>query len=286
MDKKHILQILSTRGQALLEYILLLIFITAISLGLLVQFNQSIRDYTDMLMGDYLTCLLQTGSLPGSQICNIKYQGFKYQVDRSAKTGGSNPSPYTNAPSATNQSQQAPASQNAATLSEGPDSKIIPLSPSKRSLRGSGSQISYSDDLSQFSNTGRTKKVGLNKGNIKNLDGTEEGIPLSLRKNPLSSNSTDNLAQGRLRYISADKGQKKQEAQLRKPKIEASQRDISSSYRGALIERREKKLSNVDLEIDISWGKYIKYLLIFGIILIVILVIGGQLYQIKKNMQG
>ena len=51
-------------GQALVEYILILMTVVLISIGLLYQFNKSVRDYITVFFGEYIACLVASGQLP------------------------------------------------------------------------------------------------------------------------------------------------------------------------------------------------------------------------------
>lgn len=273
MDKRHIS--LNTRGQTLLEYILLLLITVAIGLGLLIQFNQAVREYTDMLMGDYLTCLLQTGSLPGSQICRSKYQGFTHkQEDLNFESGQQKSSPSYSSNQETNLKQgPIPLSKNNTALSEGASSRTIPVARNK----GSSGQSALQNNSFDTNLSGRSKKVALNK-----KDTQPDDPPSLIRNDSITDSNTNNPAVGRVRYLSTDQQLQTEENALRKNKVEANEEDINPANRNR-IAAGNKKLEP-STEMGIFWGEYLKYLLIVGIILTIIFVVGGQLYQIKKGM--
>jgi hypothetical protein len=51
-------------GQAIIEYLLILIVVIALVLGLAYQFNSAFRVYVTNYFGNYIACLLETGELP------------------------------------------------------------------------------------------------------------------------------------------------------------------------------------------------------------------------------
>ena len=100
--KNKTLEIVSknSAGQAALEYILILVISVAVIMGLVARLNNSFKVYFDSYMGQYLTCLLETGELPtlGAQdgsvnisSCNEEFEEFTFESGRppKANTGGS-----------------------------------------------------------------------------------------------------------------------------------------------------------------------------------------------------
>ncbi|MCB0363229.1 MAG: hypothetical protein KDD35_10925, partial [Bdellovibrionales bacterium] len=83
----------SESGQAVVEYLLVLVITVAIAVGLLYQFNGSFARWATSYFGSYFACLLETGELPGiggaggdSGICSQLYENFSF-------AGGVPPSP-------------------------------------------------------------------------------------------------------------------------------------------------------------------------------------------------
>ena len=54
----------TTKGQATIEYILVLVVVVGIIAGLILRFNQAIKGYANELFTGYIVCLLETGELP------------------------------------------------------------------------------------------------------------------------------------------------------------------------------------------------------------------------------
>ena len=52
------------KGQAVIEYLLILILVVSIILGILYQFNDAFKKFINGYFGDYIACLLETGELP------------------------------------------------------------------------------------------------------------------------------------------------------------------------------------------------------------------------------
>lgn len=98
---------LNKKGQAVLEYILLLIIALSIILGALYQLNDAFRKFTSSLFGDYLACLLESGELPGqSGLCQASFKPFKLTdgntlVPSGSSSGSSSSGPSSNNPGST-----------------------------------------------------------------------------------------------------------------------------------------------------------------------------------------
>src|ERR1043166_6622756 len=69
-------------GQALLEYVILLVIVVTIILGILVQYNKTLGQYFySMFVGEnsYLYCLIQHAVLPGAPSCEEARPSFDAQ---------------------------------------------------------------------------------------------------------------------------------------------------------------------------------------------------------------
>lgn len=80
--KRHSL-LLNQKGQGIIEYILILIVTVSLVLGLVLQFNRAFKVFVESYMGDYVSCLLETGELPNlgkeqneNSICDATYEPF------------------------------------------------------------------------------------------------------------------------------------------------------------------------------------------------------------------
>lgn len=70
----------SESGQAIIEYILVLVVVVGVVLGAAYQFNSAFRTYVTNYFGAYVACLLETGELPvlgapnGGAICDTQFR--------------------------------------------------------------------------------------------------------------------------------------------------------------------------------------------------------------------
>ena len=62
--KDFIYSLKSKRGQATVEYVLILVIAVGIIIGGVLKFNKNFDAYARYIYGEYMTCLLETGELP------------------------------------------------------------------------------------------------------------------------------------------------------------------------------------------------------------------------------
>ncbi|MBX9766618.1 MAG: hypothetical protein K2X47_05045, partial [Bdellovibrionales bacterium] len=55
---------INQKGQASIEYVLVLVIVIMIGLGIVWKFNSAFRQFASSYFGQYLDCLLANGELP------------------------------------------------------------------------------------------------------------------------------------------------------------------------------------------------------------------------------
>jgi hypothetical protein len=265
----------SQSGQALVEYVLLLVVAIALILGLAGQLYKPFSSWMKNYMGEYVECLLDVGELPTmgggtvSGTCSSKFQSY------TVKNGWPRVS------------------------SKGIGSQDDRSDDSNRSSHGSNStETNSSSGHSSQSESGRSRKtaIGANTG----ADGPNSGHsgkqltePVSgseymkLKTSNSSTFSSENHSteSGRKIVIPAGKeiGEKKKERSIKV----ASEDDSHTSSKGKklLIPAEERKVASETDDQPWSFGQYIKIALIIVIIVAIVLFLGGQILQISKGME-
>lgn len=85
----------SQSGQALIEYVLMLIITVSLVLALIAQVFKPFQTFVQSYMGDYVQCLLETGELPfasadaqtATEGCSAKFGSANWNNNASAGTG-------------------------------------------------------------------------------------------------------------------------------------------------------------------------------------------------------
>lgn len=276
-------QILGNQGgQAVLEYILVLVVVVGIILGGLYQVNTAFRAWAQNYFGDYLSCLLETGELPAlggslsgaAGICNELYEPYSIDKGRPllAQSGGSGGSG---------------SSSSSSSRSSEPSNS----SGSERGTRDGGSGSGGSSRMSsgsRFGSTGRfqssrdTAQGGKASSGSSYTGSTDGSIPMSLL------NSAGN---GRFRItnpeMSMDYGmdfererkaiKTTESAKKSEDSVQERGRKKAAPFRAPASQAQEKP------DEEMTFGSFLRYLVIAAIIIALVLVVGGQLLQISKS---
>lgn len=253
------------RGQGTIEFILVLVVIAAMALGGLYQFNDAFGKYLDNYFGNYLACLLETGELPNlggttNAGCDEDFEEFSLANGRPPKDLGSGVAP-----------KPSGGSGNAAAGNQ-------------QVIRGGG----------KFGRGNRRNRVAARAadgGNAakkaakgKGESGSESSFT-SRRNSDLYNYGNNGKRQKRVpaKTVAGVKDKKKKEQQKKPPKKKAN--SGGSKKRGRFLAAKELKTKEQesDAEIEFSLGKYIRYLIIAGIIIAIVIFIGGQALQLSKE---
>lgn len=260
-------------GQALVEYVLLLAVSIALILGLANQVYKPFGNWLQDYMGAYLECLIDVGELPSL-----------------GSTGSSG---------------ECNANFQAATLTGGRP----PIKSDSNS--NSGRRNSSSDADKEGSGGG-----GLAGGGSRRSGSQSRGFPVGTKGGADSTASTTNASvitekmpesnYFRLRssgYTVAGSGtrigangiqgiitveQKKIEKRGQKAFTAGRLGEGDSSSQRAkklLVKPAERKIANEEADRPWSFSEYLKFGLIFLIIVAIILFLGGQILQISKSME-
>lgn len=273
-------------GQGVLEYVLILLVTVAIILGGLYQMNTAFKVWAQNYFGSYLSCLLETGELPAlggafisdAGICNELYEPFSIENGRpllasSGNKGSSSGGSSSSSGGSSNQSETAPSNK-------------LDGNQGQRESTGSSSGSSQTNPSSRFSSSrsssGSQRNPPTRRGSSDSYTGSTDGsIPMSM----LGSGGS-----GRNRMLSADGSQQYSLAQQqeRKPikggdtvrKVDEIQ---ERAKRKATPFRAPAAKTDNQEDSGMTFGSFLRYLVIAAIIIALLLVVGGQLLQISKS---
>jgi hypothetical protein len=284
-------------GQAIIEYLLVLVVVIGLILGLGYKFNSAFRAYVDSFFGKYVSCLLETGELPalGSGVQGYCSQNFNAQFDPNAgsplpgageaggSSGGSNGgSVRPNSPQAQSQSSPSPGGggQSAAPTSDGGG---VRGTDGINSGGGGGGPQSAG---SLFNRSGRATRTAV--GEV----GGEEGVKYTGSIAPLNRGRTVGEVageNGRMDRMTLDRRffseQDFQEKRSTSTNEAAPSAEGGEGLRPKKTQYEVKRSTAVagEHEEGFSIGKLLRFLLIFVIIGTLVLLIGGQVLQISKS---
>lgn len=277
-------------GQAIVEYVLLLVVVVGIVLGAMYQFSDAFQQYVAGYFGDYLACLLETGEMPslgvqdGSGVCNSQFEPFSLANGRSPSdfaTGGAGGSASGTASDNSSSSAQDAAQRNANAARNNP-------------------QNSQSDAASRARRRANRRK---SPRNAESGSGTENGSKIALtsskkgkkkrvrrrRKRGFFVEDDEPLSARRLR----SQAKKKVQVNRKKRKSEKSLKKIkarnTNQSRPKKLRFDPNKLRLPASKGDEGWGlsvsDYLRYMVILGLIMMVVIFLMGQFAAIRKSWE-
>ncbi len=276
------------KGQAVLEYILVLIVTVSIILGIMHQFSDAFGNFLDKYFGDYIACLLETGELPslGGQganqsSCQSPMQNFSLDSGKAlvqsssgngGGSGGSDSAPTKN-----------DGGSDSTSSSRGPSrSRPRTVTRSGGTANGDGQTANtkkgrpgrFNQKLNSSKGDDKSKNVGFNGSGGRGV-GPDGKV---IRRKRIIYLGDD--------YLSEDEKKKKKQATLNESR-EKKKGDVNQ-LRTPLMKLEIKKTRNVssqEEEKGFNFSVFIKFLLIAGIIIAIVIFLGGQGMQIKKSWQ-
>lgn len=268
-------------GQALIEYVLMLIISVSLVLALMSQIFEPFQKFIQSYMGDYVSCLLETGELPSlggddtalaDQGCDTKFVKATWKDGRpSSNTGGSssNTDSTSNHDTSPSDSDSSSGSSSNSNRYAGSNSRNGGRYFSTPSSRGSGID----------GDAGANKKVVEIA-----LDGGGSGSFFSK-----SSSSSVARQQQKTTYVPitglTDAEKKKVEKkEANKQRLVAGE-GFAPPPKKTSVKKPEPKPLAEEKEDSFTIGNFIRILFIAAIVIALLIFIGGQALQMSKGME-
>lgn len=271
----------SQSGQAVLEYILVLVVIVGIIMGILYQFNDAFKKYAQSYFGEYISCLLETGELPSlggdtnanAQTCSASFEPFSLKNGRPLISTSSGSSGSGSDRNSRGDSASRGRGSNRGNMARSRNARL-------RSPKVTRNMSTRNADAST-ENAANSKKDSTKKQAVRRFD---------MGPN-MNSRTNRKVAQGQI-PISQRFKMLKQEKEGRN-----FQANINSKNSKGGSELRAKKVlfdpskfrtiaSNTSPEIELSFGDYMRYIIILALVVMILIFFGGQLFQLKKGWEN
>lgn len=279
MSRDPRILIKNSSGQALVEYILLLVVILTI-VGLVRQFNDSFRNYAQNYFENYLTCLIEAGELPRlgydgdtNTVCDDEYVPFTPLQGRPLKES---------VRIARENALRPRSSENLRAGSSGGDRVGGSSAANERSGGNSGGRVPVSRFDPQLGSSQRSSQSSAGSASP-NSSGGSGGLQYE-ESGPLAGQSLQNqreLRQSRVPLSSEE------QTNLGRRNLNSAGVEIDSKGRvrrvPANLEPKKREPTNQDTEF--TFGDFIKYLLIAIMIILMIIFFGGQAITISKSRE-
>ncbi len=278
----------SSRGQALVEYILLIIVSITLVIGVATKLITPLRDFMQNYAGAYVECLLETGDLPYFLTSNPNSEctfesmeaSGRFNASSGGSGGGSNSNRNNNSNSNANRSNASTNNSGRGSNSNGGGSSNSPrpISGSNSGADGSGGDGAggsaaggkgAGQDSFANSSANSNNSSGSDTLSGSNLSDTGAGISGAVKvPNTLKNNDVK---------LTPNKA-------IKNDKVAPDEELRKSSFSAPFNEKAEKKDGpNLEADMGFNWGMYIRYFIIGGIILALIIMVGTQLNSLRKS---
>lgn len=259
----------SQSGQAVTEYLLVMVVVVGIALGVLYQLNTAFKKYVQSYFGDYIACLLETGEMPSlgggdganAGTCSAAFEPFSMKNGRplasggdSGSDGGSNSRKFSRSSNSSGRSPRVNRRNSAMNAERNNNGGIVAGSTSstgsKKSVRGGGN---------------------INSGNFRFRTARMRG---------------DEQIRLDSRFVfSKDKDGSKDSSIIKE--IDAKGNNSSRATRKLAVNMDlfKPKEAPPEVNLDLSAGDYLRYILIFAILIGIFVFFGGQLNQLRKSWE-
>lgn len=273
----------NNQGQALIEYVLLLIITVSLLLAMMNAIFKPFGAFVENYMGKYVQCLLEYGELPsfGSQNpsvvdqdseCDKKFKAATLTGGRPpANNGSSNSSDDSG-----NKNKTDGSTSSSDSDSSGGNSGTYAGSAS----RGGGRFINRRPSTGVEAGTGKSEKVveialegGGANGFFRSSSGGMYVRPPQKRMAVAISGLTE---------AEKKKLEKKAEGNA---KIIATGDDLAPAPKKIPVKKPEPKITVEEEDKPFTIGNFIRYLFIAALIIALVIFIGGQALQMSKNFE-
>lgn len=301
------------KGQATVEYILLIVIILALILGPLQNFSKFIVGFTDALFGEgkYVACLLETGDLSGGSSCLASLKADVQQASQDNPINdpnnpygqpGSNSNPNSGSNSGGGKpNQNGDDSSSGSNSSSGSSSQARNDSNSKNQKPREESSTSVSAGDNAGSNSDSSSGGGSARSN-RNGRPRQESVKLG----KATTSGAAAPAKAGPEYFDFQKSKGREGVEISKDRLnrqfnlqedEARLSEKLSAKTVATNNSSNLKPKAVSLEAvrapaaklaqdsddSFTFSGFFKWLLIGCIIIALIVIVGGQLFQISKG---
>lgn len=267
-------------GQAVIEYVLMLIITVSLILMLVTQIFKPMQAFVQSFMGDYMACLLETGELPalgqdtGQSECKINFQNVAGTANNSSSNSGS---------SSSNSSSSSSTSKNSSTSSD-------------TSTSGSGGTYAGSNSRSPGSNSinrQRTSSKGVDSSSASEgkvveiaLEGGGAGGFYRSSTGGTYVEVGRRVASVPITGLTAEERKKLEKKGQGANKTTSVQGEgISQPVKKISVKKPAEKTLAVDEDKPVTFGNFIRWLFIAALVIALLIFLGGQALQFSKSAE-
>jgi hypothetical protein len=266
----------SQSGQAVVEYILILVAVVGIMLGAVYQFNDAFRSWANNYFGEYLACLLETGELPSidgapgdSGICTQLFKPFSLVEGRPLLAG------------------------KGSTGGEGEEggrgTGTKETDRAGRSPGGSYTRVSSSGSFGRSRGGGAAAGLSGSRQKLGGKDSTYTGSTASGNYGGGYSSLNRRLNTGvRYRIDRRFAFEDEREEKQKNRSVASSKGGPDTTRKDGRVKLKNKAKSTDQVQADsepMTFGNFLRILIIVAIVIGLIVFLGGQMLQVGKSME-
>lgn len=293
----------SQKGQGTIEYILVLMIVVVLILTVVTQFNDSFRGHAERFFDGYLACLLETGDLPGrGSECSMD----DYSADGKAYIAGDPigdwannqpPSGYANSGS-DSESAAGGGAQGDGAKGQGEESSGGSAGRNSGSETvanggsgGDGSSSGVGSLRSERFGSRRSTPVGKADAKDKAAAGNADSMLNTTAIGTVSGDYYGSSGKKKIAivgpgYFGEEEKAKRGEERPKAAQVaKDSEGEESLKPKKAVEPERKPAVAKVSEEVDFSFGNMLKWLLIIGIGIAIVVFFGGQILQASKSWE-
>jgi len=267
------------RGQAMVEYILILVVSVSLVMAVAMQIFKPLQFFLQDFMGTYTQCLLETGELPSlGGSTNLKDDSCNPSWSKARQSAGSG----TGSGGAGGLGSEGNSTRKGGRGGQNDDGG----SP------GSGTYAGSQSRRSPFFNPnrqGRGGPDGSGKGDktVIVAVGDDGGSQFFRPRGGSSGGSYSRTGATVLSasMLSASEREKIGKAESKAPRTVASGENFSGPKKKIIIKPPAAKDFIMPDEQPVSFGNYLRILFIVAIVLVLVLLLGGQALQLSKSWE-
>ena len=266
----------SQAGQGTVELILVLLVSVSIVLGVAYQLNDAFGNWAKNYFGEYVSCLLESGELPSlggsggvsAAQCNDLFEPFSIANGRPLIGAGVGEGGGQGGNSAGRSGPGGPSGGQARGRRSGGANNVFGGRTSFRSKSrftpkggGGGSKGTY---------------TGSTDGDISGLLG---GRNKKIRTKRRGFRAYDSI------YYADEKKKKLSAADVKKRKSLSNEGEVKQRAVRIPLNRKLATKKQMKADLEMTFGDYLKYIIIIAIIIALVLFFGNQAMQISKSME-
>ncbi|WP_413576335.1 hypothetical protein ACLVWU_18305 [Bdellovibrio sp. HCB290] len=268
----------SNRGQAVIEYVLILVITVSLILMLITQIFKPFQAFVQSFTGDYFACLLEKGELPvlggdNSDLeCKFSFQNVSSEFKNNPSSSKSN--------SGDSESSSKPPKESSASSSSSSGSSGSSYAGSRSRSGGSGrisrARAPTSGIDSSSEQGGKVVEIA--------LEGGGAGGYFKSNNGGYSVQTGRRVASVPISGLTEDERKKLEKKANGGGKTTVVQNDgFAPPKKKTAVKKPEPKLELPPEEKAVTFGNFIRWLFIAALIIALVIFLGGQALQFSKS---